>query len=167
MITPEQAVSLALTTAREGLESGEMPIGAVVFLGDRIIGRAFTQDHAQRRRVVHADLLAILQADTALGLTRYDEPLTLAVNLEPCLMCMGAAMALGVQRIWYSVESPTDGAHELLGHWNPPVEQTWFARPAEITGGIRRSESLQLFADYAVGDGPKGMREFARSLLPG
>lgn len=163
MITPEQGVDLALTMARAGLEAGEMPIGAVLLLGDRVIGRAFTQDQTLHRRVVHAELLAILQADATLGLKRH-EPLTLATNLEPCLMCMGSAITLGVQRIWYSLESPNDGAHQLLQHWKPPVEQSWFARPAEISGGIRRSESQQLFADYAGGDGPRGMREFAISL---
>lgn len=164
MMTPEAGVSLALTAAREGLEAGEMPIGAVVLLGDRVIGRAFTQERALRRRVVHADLLAMIEADTVLGFGDHDEPLTLAVNLEPCLMCMGAAITLGVQRVWYSLESPNDGAHQLLDQWDPPVEQAFFARPAEITGGILRDDSEKLFSKYATGNGPTGMRAWAASL---
>lgn len=164
MIAPEAAVGFALGAAREGLAAGEMPIGAVVLLGDQVIGRAFTQEHALRRRVVHADLLAMIEADHALGFSRKDEPLTLAVNLEPCLMCMGAAITLGVQRIWYGLESPNDGGHALVDQWAPPVENSFFSRPAEIVGGVRRVESRELFATYADGDGPAGMRAWARSL---
>jgi len=164
VITPEDGVGMALEVAREGLQAGEMPIGAVVLLDDRVVGRAFTQEHSLHRRVVHADLLAMIEADTGLGFVGHEEPLTLAVNLEPCLMCMGAAITLGVQRIWYSLESPNDGAHELLNHWTPPVEQPFFTRPTEIVGGIRREESRDLFVQYADGNGPTGMRQWARIL---
>lgn len=107
---------------------------------------------------MHADLLAILEADKILGFRRHAEPLILAVNLEPCLMCLGAAIALGVQKVWYRLESPNDGAHELINNWSPPEKQGFFTRPTEIIGGIRRAESQHLFAQYAQGDGPSGMR---------
>lgn len=164
MFTPLVAVGLALETAREGLRHGEMPIGAIVVDDERILGRAYTQEKALGRRIVHADLLAMEQADEVLGFDKPQGMLTLAVTLEPCLMCMGAAITLGVKRIWYALESPNDGADALLERWEPPVEQPFFSRPAEILGGIRRSESRQLFAEYAAGHGPPGMRAWARSL---
>lgn len=164
MLTPSAAVGLALDVAREGLGRGEMPIGAVVFDEERILGRAHTQEKALGRRIVHADLRAMEQADEVLGFDKPRGMLTLAVNLEPCLMCMGAAITLGVQRIWYALESPNDGADALLKLWEPPVEQPFFSRPREIVGGVRRSESRQLFAEYATGEGPPGMRAWARSL---
>ncbi|MDJ0401902.1 nucleoside deaminase [Rhodococcus erythropolis] len=102
MFSPRDALSLALDVAREGMELGEMPIGAVVFDDDRVLGRAYTQERALGRRVVHADLQALLQTDEALGFTRASGELTLAVNLEPCLMCMGAAITLGVSRVWFA-----------------------------------------------------------------
>ena len=104
------------------------------------------------------------QADEVLGFDKPRGLLTLAVNLEPCLMCMGAAITLGVRRIWYARESPNDGADALLKLWEPPVEQPFFSRPGEIVGGIRRSESTKLFAEYSAGEGPPGMRAWARSL---
>jgi len=63
-------VSLAVETAAEGLAAGEMPIGAVVVSGDQILGRAFTQERVLGRRLVHADLLALSQADATLGFER-------------------------------------------------------------------------------------------------
>ena len=164
MFTSETAVGLALDVAREGLAAQEMPIGAVVISGDQVIARAYTKERELKRHIVHADLLAMLEADAVLGFQHRDEPLILAVNLEPCLMCMGTAITLGVQKIWYGLESPDDGAHELIKLWSPPNELAFFRRPAEIVGGIRRAESQQLFAKYAAGDGPRGMRAWCRSL---
>jgi tRNA(adenine34) deaminase len=97
-LKPEEAVALAIAVAEEGLDQGEMPIGAVVLRGDEVIARAYTQERALKRRVVHADLMAILKADEVLGFRRSKEPLTLVVNLEPCLMCMG-----GTRVVWVGI----------------------------------------------------------------
>jgi len=167
MFGSDEAMVLALAAARDGLAAGEMPIGAVVFDGERVLGRAYTQEKTLGRRVVHADLLALLEADEALGFSRPVGSLTLAVNLEPCLMCMGAAITLGVRRVWYALESPNDGAAELLGRWEPPVELPFFAKPREVRGGLRRAEARALFGLYAEGQGPPGMRAWARGLATG
>jgi len=153
-----------LDTAEDGLASGEMPVGAVVLSGDQILGRAFTQEKARGRRIVHADLLAMEQADGVLGFSRPREPLVLAVSLEPCLMCLGAAITLGVQRVYYALESPNDGGVDLLAKWDPPIEQPFFSRPTEIRAGFHRHRSQQLFRRYADGEGPWGMRAWAAAL---
>lgn len=62
-MSPEDAVQLAIDVAEQGLDAGEMPIGAVVLLGDQVVARAYTQEKSKGRRVVHADLMAILEAD--------------------------------------------------------------------------------------------------------
>ena len=92
-VSPDEMMLAAIAAADEGMAAGELPIGAVVFMGDQVVGRAFTQEIALRRRVVHADLLAVLAADELLGRGPRRLPLKLAVNLEPCMMCLGAAMA--------------------------------------------------------------------------
>ena len=164
MIGPEEAVGLAIELAEEGLDAGEMPIGALVLIGDRVLAKAYTQEQALGRRVVHADLMAMLEADQHIGLARSPLPLTLVVNLEPCLMCMGAAITLGIDRVWFGLESPNDGAVALMDQWRPPVEQPFFRRPNEIVGGIHRVAIRDQFARYARSSGPKGMREWARGL---
>ncbi len=162
---PEEAVALALQVAEEGIKLGEMPIGAVVLQGNKVIGRGYTQEQKLGRRIVHADLMAMLEADTQIGFKRSTEPLTLAVNLEPCMMCLGAAITLGIERVWFALESPNDGAVELLSHWHPPVEQPYFCRPKEIKGGFHRQEAQEQFARYAaIESAPKGMREWALGL---
>lgn len=162
---PEDAVALAVQVAEEGMNFGEMPIGAVVLQGDTVIARAYTQEQKLNRRIVHADLMAMLEADKILGLKRSAEPLTLAVNLEPCMMCIGAAITLGIEKIWFGLESPNDGAVELLSRWDPPIEQTYFCRPKEIQGGFHRDKVRNQFARYAaIESAPRGMREWARGL---
>jgi tRNA(adenine34) deaminase len=78
----------ALAVARTGLEVGEMPIGAVVVVGDEIVAAAYTQEVTTGRLLVHADLLALEAADKVISGRRQRS--TLYVNLEPCLMCLGA-----------------------------------------------------------------------------
>lgn len=158
------AVRLAIDAAQEGLAAGEMPIGAVVLAGDQVVGRAHTQERTLGRRIVHADLLALEAADRNLGFRRVEGPLTLAVNLEPCMMCLGAAITLGVDYVWFGLESPNDGAANLIEHWKPPVEQAFFRKPARIRGGFLRDDVARQFAEYAAGEGPAGMRTWARGL---
>lgn len=102
MVDARTAVTAALRTAEQGLSRGEMPVGAVVYAGDELVASAHTEERRQRRRIVHADLLALERADHVLGFGRRSEPLVLAVTLEPCLMCLGAAITLGVDRVYYA-----------------------------------------------------------------
>ena len=154
----------AIQVAEDGLAAGELPIGAVVVMGDDVVGRAFTQEKTQGRRLVHADLLAMTEADRALGWRRRPAPLTLAVNLEPCVMCLGAAMAMGVSQIYFGLESPGDGASAVAAEWRPlSADLPGYAAPA-ITGGIRREEVREQFRRYCEGAADSGMRRWAATL---
>src|SRR6266511_2666881 len=66
-MTPHDMVGAALSAAEAGLAAGELPIGAVVVMGDEVVGWAYTQDSSRNRRLVHADLLAMITADERLG----------------------------------------------------------------------------------------------------
>ena len=119
-----------------------MPIGAVVFRGDEPLVQAHTEECTQQRRIVHADLLAMLRADSLLGFAPKGEPLTLAVNLEQCMMCLCAAITLGVNRVVYALESPNDSAVDLLDAWDhePGDRRRWRRR-------CRQDRCLPLPAD--------------------
>ena len=60
-------VAAAVEVAEAGMAAGEMPIGAIVVMGDEVLGSASTSERLLRRHLVHADLLAMVQADTKLG----------------------------------------------------------------------------------------------------
>src|SRR4051812_36015398 len=106
-MTPEEIVGAAIEAAAAGLKVGELPIGAVVLAGDEVVGWAYTRERGHGRRLVHAGLLAMMEADERLGWADHTEPLRLGVNLEPCVMCLGAAMALGCARCTTAWSPPT------------------------------------------------------------
>jgi tRNA(adenine34) deaminase len=163
-MTPEELIGLAIDVADEGLIAGEMPVGAVVVMGEEIIGRAHTREKAQGRRLVHADLLAMQQADQRLGWTPRTTPLALAVNLEPCLMCLGTAMSLGVTTIYYGLEAPSDGAAGIATVWQPTRPDMPFSQVPQLIGGIRRLECRTQFARYVATAPESGPRSWAQTL---
>jgi tRNA(adenine34) deaminase len=107
---PHQLLGLAIDVAEEGLDAAELPLDGFLATGDEVVGRAYTQERTLNRRLVHAELLALTEADQALGWGLRPEPMILAVTFEPCLMCLRAAMTMGVSEICYGRESPSDGA---------------------------------------------------------
>jgi len=102
--------------ALEGLEAGELPIGAVVVADGEVIGRAYTQEATQGRLLVHAELLALDEADRVVGNARGRA--VLYTTLEPCLMCLGAASVFMIERVVYALGSAADGAGELSQLWD-------------------------------------------------
>jgi tRNA(adenine34) deaminase len=154
----------ALRLASAALEQGELPIGAVVVLDNRIIAAAYTREKAEKRRLVHADLLALEAADRLQPFPGRREDVKLFVNLEPCLMCLGAAMSFRVGEVYYGLESPGDGAVALVQKWQRDERQAPFYGLPKIHGGILRQESVTLFREYSERHpaGPKA--EWARTL---
>ena len=139
----------ALAVARTGLELGEMPIGAVVVVDHEVVAASHTLEVTSGRLLVHADLLALEAADKVISGRRQRS--TLYVNLEPCLMCLGAAFAAKVGTVVYGLESPSDGGIAAFERWDASREAD--AMPGyqlpEIRGGLLRKESGALFRQYA------------------
>ncbi|MEU4426802.1 nucleoside deaminase [Actinoplanes sp. NPDC024001] len=162
--TADDLVALALEVSEEGMRAGELPVGAVVVLGEEVLGRAYTQERTQGRRLVHADLLAMEQADRHLGWKPRGRPLVLAITLEPCLMCLGAAMALGVSEVYYGLEAPDDGAGGVAAVWQPARQGMSFSRLPAVTGGYRRRECLDQFRRYAATATNASLRQYAESM---
>jgi len=161
---PDEMVGAALEVARAGLAAGEQPIGAVVVLGDEILARAFTSEKTLGRRLVHAELLAMIEADEMLGWGRRRHPLRLAASLEPCVMCLGTAMALGIREVYFALESPQDGGAALAAQRRAGPEPAWFAAPAMV-GGIRRDAGRELFRRWCDTAPDSTMRRWAETLI--
>jgi tRNA(adenine34) deaminase len=99
----------ALDEARKGFDAGEVPIGAVVTLGDRIIGRGFNQPIGGVDPTAHAEIIALRDAATAIGNYRLIGT-TLYVTIEPCLMCVGAMVHARVGTLVFGAAEPKAGA---------------------------------------------------------
>jgi tRNA(adenine34) deaminase len=161
--TPEHYMRQVLALAAEALEFGEFPIAAVVVLDDRIIARATASEQRERRFLGHAELVALEEADRLLPLDDRGNA-KLFTNLEPCLMCMGAAMSFFLGEIYYGLESPGDGAANLVKGWVRKEEDIPGYQLPKITGGILREESIKLFEKYVAQSPPGPMRDWAETL---
>ena len=98
----------ALEQARLAGTRGEVPVGAVVVLGDRVVASAGNRTRELHDLTAHAELLAIRAACAALGserLTGHD----LYVTLEPCPMCAAAISAARISRLYYAASDPKSG----------------------------------------------------------
>jgi tRNA(adenine34) deaminase len=148
VVDDERFMQEALTVARAGLEAGEMPIGAVVVVDGEIVASEHTQERATGRLLLHADLLA--EAADRVTSGRRDRA-TLYVNLEPCLMCLGAAFSTKLGAVVYGLESPSDGGVAAFEGWDNDRDaggMPGYAIP-EIRGGVLRAEAALLFRKYS------------------
>ena len=106
-------MGICLLLARRAAALGEVPVGALVVQGDRILGRGFNRREADADPCAHAEILALREAASALGHWRLDEA-TLLVMLEFCVMCVGALVNVWIARLVYGVEDFKAGAVDSL-----------------------------------------------------
>jgi|SRR6185369_4654362 tRNA(adenine34) deaminase len=163
-MTPEEMVAAALEVAESGMAVGELPIGAVVVMGDDIIGRGYATERTAGRRLTHADINAMNEADMLLGWDRRPYPLALAITLEPCVMCYGSAMMLGVSDIYYALESPSDGGAWISSVWVNHRDAPFLTAP-RVHGGILRSAAKDQHRRYCASAPESGYKAWAQSLL--
>lgn len=108
MAIHERRMRLALAQAREAADSGEVPVGAVIVAGGRLVAKARNQVEQLQDPTAHAEILAITQAATALGGWRLDG-CTLYVTKEPCVMCAGAIVLARIDLVVWGVDDPLRG----------------------------------------------------------
>lgn len=161
--THDDMMREALRVAASGLEAGELPIGAVVTLDGAMIAARHTGEVATKRLLAHAEVLALEDVER-LGIKRRRET-RLYTTVEPCLMCLGAAMTFGVGMLVYALPSPSDGAVALVEGWRRDPKAFPSYRTLTIVGGVLRGESSALFEEYVRRHTSGGMWEWAKTLV--
>ncbi|MBQ3888452.1 MAG: S-ribosylhomocysteine lyase [Clostridia bacterium] len=132
----------ALRLAREAFDDGETPVGAVVALGDTVVGRGRNRREKSHSALAHAEVEAIDEACRRLGGWRLWE-CDLYVTLEPCPMCAGAAVNARVKRIVYGARDAKNGACGSV--LELPAATTY--RPA-VTGGVLEEACGELLTAF-------------------
>ncbi len=143
----EHFMQEALRQAGLAAETGEVPVGAVIVHGGRVIARAHNQVETLRDATAHAEMIAITQAAEALENWRL-EGAEMFVTLEPCAMCSGAMVLSRVARIVYGADDPVAGAcgsvfnivsEKRLNHRIPVVKGVMADRSSELLKSFFRS----------------------------
>ena len=140
----EQCMALALEEARRAESEGEVPIGAVVVLDGRIIGRGRNQVIAHSDPTAHAEILALREAAAALGNYRLTGA-ALYATLEPCSMCCGAAVNARVARVIYGAADPKAGAAQSLYRL---LEDTRLNHRAIVSAGVLHQECGAILSEF-------------------
>jgi len=103
-----QWMRVALAQAEAAATAGEVPVGAVLVVGERALAQAHNRTIADKDPSAHAEVVALREAARILG--DYRTGGTLYVTLEPCLMCMGAMVQARVERLVFGARDPKAGA---------------------------------------------------------
>lgn len=134
----------ALDLAAEAAEAGEVPVGAVITKGDKIVAEARNAMRGSLDPTAHAEIVAIRRAAEALGEPRLDG-CTLWVTLEPCAMCAAAASLARLEAVRFAAEDPKGGG--IVNGARIFAQPTCHHRP-DVLGGIGEEESAALLKRF-------------------
>jgi tRNA(adenine34) deaminase len=140
----ERFMALALDEARVALAAGEVPVGAVVVLEGRMIGRGHNQPVGLKDPTAHAEVLALRAAGQAVGNYRLPDAVLYA-SVEPCAMCCGAAVLARVGRVVYGAPDPKAGAARTLYRL---LDDARLNHRAVVRGDVRGAESAALLREF-------------------
>ncbi len=135
----EQYMRKALAEAEAALREGEIPIGAVVVAGGRIIARGHNLTETLRDVTAHAEMQAITSAANELG-GKYLSDCTLYVTVEPCVMCAGAIGWAQIRRIVYGAPDEKRGYRRYAPQALHPK--------ATVVAGVLAAECRQIMQDF-------------------
>ena len=134
----------ALDEARAAAARGEVPVGAVVTDGSRVIAAAGNRTEELSDPTAHAEMLALRAAAAGLGNPRLGG-CDLYVTLEPCPMCAQAISLFRVRRLYFGAADPKGGGVE---HGPRIFQQSSCHHAPEVYGGISESEAGELLKDF-------------------
>jgi len=147
----ETFMRAALDEARRGFAAGEVPVGAVVVLDGRVVGRGFNQPIGRVDPTAHAEVVALRDAAAAAGNYRLVDA-TLYVTIEPCLMCVGAMVHARIARLVFGATEPKAGA--AVSTMRAP-EHPALNHRIEVQGGVLEDECRALIQEFFRGRRPK------------
>lgn len=139
-----QPMRRALDLAAEAAQAGEVPVGAVVTLGDEIIAEAQNTMRGSSDPTAHAEMVAIRAAARELGASRLDD-CTLWVTLEPCAMCAAAIGLARFKALRFAAEDPKGGG--VVHGARIFAQPTCHHRP-DVLGGIGDEEAGELLRRF-------------------
>jgi tRNA(adenine34) deaminase len=167
-MTDEYYMQQALKEAQKAYDEDEVPIGAVVVMGNKIIARGHNQTERLNDSTAHAEVIALTSAFNYLG-SKYLPEATIYITVEPCLMCAGALYWSKIGRVVYGAEDEKNGYRRGLGQDSKPagtsegmvatgalpqaaylpVQGAWPFHPrTELVKGVMKEECTRLMKEF-------------------
>ena len=134
----------ALRLANKSAVAGEVPVGAVVVREGKIIARAYNQVELLKDATAHAEMLALTQAEAAVGDWRLID-CDLYVTKEPCAMCAGALVHTRIRRVIFGCTDPSAGA---AGSVINLLQMPGFNHRCDIASGVLQNECAAILRDF-------------------
>ena len=140
-MTDDYFMQQALKEANKAYDDGEVPVGAVVVMGERVIARGHNQVERLNDPTAHAEIIALTSAFNYLG-SKYLPDASIYITVEPCLMCAGALYWSKVSRIIWGADDEKNG-HKRI------TEPNWPFHPkTEVIKGILKPECTELMKRF-------------------
>ena len=133
-------MSKAIEEAEIALSKGEIPIGAVIVIENKIIARAHNLTETLNDVTAHAEILAITAAANYLG-GKYLDGCSIYVTLEPCQMCAGALYWSRISNLYYAAKDSKRGFKAMGGRLHPKTK---------VNGGILENESKEMLDKFFI-----------------
>jgi tRNA(adenine34) deaminase len=134
----------ALRCAQRALESGEVPVGAVVVCAGRVVGRGWNRNLTDCDPTAHAEIVALREAGRNIGNHRLGD-CELFATIEPCAMCAGAAVHARIRRLVYGADDPKAGAiRSVLQVVNHPS----LNHQMDVRSGVLAGRSAEMVQDF-------------------
>jgi tRNA(adenine34) deaminase len=150
-MTDEYYMLQAIKEAKKAYEDGEVPVGAVIIINQKIIARGHNQVERLNDPTAHAEIIALTSAFNFLG-SKYLPDATIYITVEPCLMCAGALYWSKIGRVVYGADDEKNGYKKYVIPC-PSIEQLGvaplpFHPKTELTSGILKDECGKMMKDF-------------------
>ena len=140
-MTDEHFMQQAIKEAKRAYESGEVPVGAIVVINEKIIARGHNQVELLKDPTAHGEIIALTSAFNYLG-SKYLPDATIYITVEPCLMCAGALYWSKVGKIVWGADDEKNG-HKRI------TEPNWPFHPkTEVVKGVLKEECTELMKSF-------------------
>jgi tRNA(adenine34) deaminase len=140
-MTDDYFMYQAIKEAKKAFEDGEVPVGAVVVINEKVIARGHNQVERLNDPTAHAEIIALTSAFNYLG-SKYVPDATIYITVEPCLMCAGALYWSKVGKIVWGADDEKNGHKRITDpHWP-------FHPKTEVVKGILKEECAELMKSF-------------------
>ena len=140
-MTDEYYMMLALKEAKKGFEDGEVPVGAILVLNEKVIAHGQNMVEKLNDPTAHAEMIALTSAFNLIG-SKFIPESSLYVTLEPCLMCAGAIYWIRIGKIVY-------GADDAKNGYKKTTATNWPFHPkTKLVRGVLQDQCAELMKDF-------------------